>query len=187
MATTLKAQGVTFSGDSTTLTSYYNFIPQGKKTVFYLASAPTGWTQVTSTAYNNTAIRMYSGTGHSLTSGNQNFTDVHKSHPISTNLTFSFDTIFALGDTTLSVPQMPPHTHPAISGGSVGVYVGNNANLGQRPGINPGNHSTNATGGASGPDGTHTHPVSFTSCTGPFSTNLDLRVKYINCIVCSLS
>lgn len=177
MATTLKSQGVTFSADSTTLTSYYNFIPQGKKTLFYLASAPTGWTQVTSATYNNTAIRMYSGTGHSLTSGNQNFTDVHKSHPISTNLTFSFDGQFELGGRTLSTPQIPPHAHPALNGGMTGTTASGNT-----PGINPGNHSTNATGGG----GSHTHPVSFTSCTGPFSTSLDLRVKYVNCIVCSI-
>lgn len=180
MATTLKAQGVTFSGDSTTLTSYYNFIPQGKRTLFYLASAPTGWTQEQQAAYNNTAIRMFSGTGHSLIYGNQNFTDVHKSHPISTNLTFSFDGTFALGNTTLSAPQMPPHTHPAISGANVTTArTGGGPN---RPGLNPGNHSTNNTGGGNG----HTHPLSFTSCTGPFSTSLDLRVKYINCIVCSI-
>ena len=60
MPATLTANGVTF-GDSTQLNSKYGIIPQSKSSVFYQASAPTGWAK--STAHNNKALRVVSGTG----------------------------------------------------------------------------------------------------------------------------
>lgn len=179
MATTLKSNGITFT-DNTTLTSIYNFVPKGKKTVFYQASAPTGWSQVTtisSTSINNRAIRMFSGTGQSLLGGNLDFTNVFKSHPLSSTLNFTGS--FQAGNTTLSIPQMTAHTHPANGNGGNAPA---NSSIAPITALKPGNHSTNDAGGSGG----HTHPITYGTATGPFSANLDVRVKYVDCIICSI-
>ena len=43
----LQADGIQFGSDSTTLDSKYGIIPQNTVTVFFEASAPTGWTKLT--------------------------------------------------------------------------------------------------------------------------------------------
>jgi len=177
MSTILKSSGITFD-DDTTLTSIYNFVPQNRKTLFYQASAPTGWTKVTTAAYNNSLIRVFSGTGQTLTSGSIIFTDVFKSHPISKTLSYSGS--FLAGEHTLTTAQIASHNHPA--NGSGGVTETINWLSGSLTRINPGNHSTGNAGGS----GSHTHPMSYGTATGPFSTTLSLNVKYIDCIVCSL-
>ena len=50
-------------------------VPNGAKLLFYNASAPCGYTQVTSTILNQSALRVVTGTG-SGTGGNKSFTNV---------------------------------------------------------------------------------------------------------------
>ena len=56
----LQTSGIQF-GDNTILNSKYGIIPQNSQAVFYQASAPSGWSQVTT--HNNKALRVVSGTG----------------------------------------------------------------------------------------------------------------------------
>lgn len=72
----------------------------GTKMIFAQASAPTGWTQDTSS--NDAALRVVSGTGGG-TGGTANFSS--PAHSLSA------------GNTTLSTTQIPAHTH--------GVHIGN--------------------------------------------------------------
>jgi hypothetical protein len=175
MATVLKSQGVTFA-DGTSLTSRYNTFVQGIRTIFYQSSAPTGWTQRTESGYNDSTVRVTTGTGHGLTSGTVNFTDVFKSHPVSKSLTYGFSE-FSLSPHTVSTPELPSHSHPANNTpGSAPHYPGPVSV------VIAGGGATGQTGGG----GAHTHPVTFTSCTGPFTTSLNFSVRYANCIVCSI-
>ena len=50
-----------------------NQIPAGSRTVFHQAAAPTGWTQDTTSVYNDIAIRIVTGAGHGGYSGGQAF------------------------------------------------------------------------------------------------------------------
>ncbi len=75
--------------------------PSGTRMFFQQTSAPSGWTKVTDSSYNDIALRLVTGsvTGPTGTS--------------------PFSTVFGLqatGDTTLTVAQMPVHNH-AYSGG----------------------------------------------------------------------
>jgi len=76
--------------------------PTGTSVSFPQTAAPTGWTK--STAHNNKAIRLVSGTA-------------------SSGGTLTFDTVFAsqsvtgtVGATALTIAQMPLHGHPAMYG-----------------------------------------------------------------------
>jgi hypothetical protein len=82
-----------------------------------------------------------------------------------------------VGGTTLTTAQLPSHTHP--NGGSIGLNPG-------------GGDVSSGTGwsrvfpatGANGTGNSHTHPW---SGTASFSTNIDLRVQYIDVIICSFT
>jgi len=138
------AGGFVFPDNTTQTTAAATVIPSGSKMPFAQAAAPTGWTQCTS--YNDYAIRLVSGTGGG------------------TGGTVAFTTAFSssnTGATTLSVCQIPSHTHsiPASCNGSGGL-VKFSSN------VTPSSISTNATGGG----GSHTHPLS-------------LGVQYVNFIL----
>ena len=87
-----------------------------------------------------------------------------------------------IGNTTLDINQIPSHAHPVNAGGS--FYVA--ATPGPTPAftgslaVAPGTATGNTGGG-----GSHTHPAAYTSATSSFSSSLDLRVKYIDVIICS--
>ena len=84
-------------------------VPSGTKQLFVQTTAPTGWTKLTN--HNDKALRVVSGTADSGGSD-------------------SFITVFGTGKTTanhtLSVAQMPSHTHPIINLGVPQPYIGNN-------------------------------------------------------------
>lgn len=142
-------------------------IPQGTAMLFAQTAAPTGWTKVTT--HNDAALRVVSGTATS--GGTRGFTSTFATTLVSGTV----------GDTTLTVDQMPSHRH--LSGviddeastifnqGSVGpVYAGPSG-----PQTN-GNDSfyaglTDFVGGGL----SHTH-----SFTG---TSIDLAVKYVDVII----
>ena len=165
MSTLLSTIGITFN-DGSKLNSLYGIIPQSTGTLFYKATAPTGWTQVTT--HNDKALRVVSGTGAG-SAGVSPFTTVFPSAattPISGTV----------GATTLTLAQMASHAHGQ---GAV------NANTFGAPGAcgNPGQFgcitsaqqtSTDAQGG----NGSHTHPIAAT---------VDLRVLYVDVIICTFN
>lgn len=111
--------------------------PSGTRMSFQQTAAPTGWTKDTTAALDDSVMRIVTGTAGS--GGATAFS------------TFSGAT--ATGETTLTVAQIPSHTHPSGAGIStrlrynVSNYPSNEPDVGT---------ATGATGGG----GSHSHSVS---------------------------
>ena len=177
----LQTSGIQF-GDNTVLNSKYGIIEQGTVAVFYQTSAPQGWSQVNT--HTDKALRVVnaaSGTSGSFGSGTdegaggQPFSTIFPSsvRPISGNVTAAG----SVQPTTLTTQQIPGHTHNA--GSSVNVSPGS-------PGI--GGRAVNTSAPATSPTGggqAHTHP--FSGGSSPYSGTIDLRVQYIDVIICSFN
>lgn len=140
-------------------------IPSGTVMLFYQASAPTGWTQVTS--LNDYALRIVSGTGGS-TGGSTAFSSVFTNQTPSINVSG-----LSAGATTLSTTQIPGHTHTFVQaitgGGCAGAYSGS--------GCGGQTRNTGSTGGG----GSHSHSISGSAT----SSAITLNVQYANIILCS--
>lgn len=172
----IDASGIDFS-DGTSLNSRYDIIPQNSIMLFFETNAPNFWTKVTS--HNNKALRVVSGTGGGFGSGG---TAGPGGSPFSTILTtrpFSgtFTASGTVGPTTLTTQQIPSHTHNA--GSSVTVSPGSPGVQGRR--VNTQAPGTGSTGGGQG----HTHP--FAGSPAPYSGSVDLRVQYIDVILCQFT
>ena len=134
-------------------------------------AAPTGWTK--QATHNNKALRVVSGAASS--GGSVAFTTAFASQTPAGSVTIT-DVTGSAGATTLSIAQMPSHTH------------GYDNQAGTGSGITPGGlknaiqYQTSATGGG----GSHDHPFSFTSGSGTFSGSaIDLAVQYVDLIIAS--
>jgi hypothetical protein len=141
--------------------------------VFNQTNAPTGWTKDVS-LYNNSTLRIVTGTAS--TGGSVDFTTAFASQTPSGSISIS-SISGTVGNTTLSTPQIPSHTHP---GGGMEPPLS--------PGALDGAGVVAATGpvgstGSTGGGGSHNHPFSFSSGSGTFSGNaINLAVKYIDVI-----
>ena len=170
----LTVSGVTF-GDSTVLNSKYGIVPQSSSSIFYQASAPTGWTK--STSNNDKALRVVSGTGGAA-GGTTAFSTIFPTSTTPVTVS-SIPLSGSTGNVTLSEAQLPSHTHP--NGGFTGLSPGG----GDVSGGAGWTRSSPGTGlGPFGGGGSHTHPW---SGTGNFSSTFDLRLQYIDVIVCSFN
>ena len=131
--------------------------PSGTRLLFQQSTAPTGWTK--DTTVNDKALRVVSGA-------------------VGSGGSVAFSTLFgrtATDGTTLTVAQMPSHTHQiknekngtlysALTSGSNTVPTLGNNSLWEVRDLVP--YSTVATGG----NGSHTH-------------GLDLRLAYVDIII----
>jgi hypothetical protein len=181
MAATLTATGLTFD-DGTSLNSKYGVLAQGTVSVFFQAAAPTGWTK--STTHNDKALRVVSGTGGNFGfggvsgAGGLSFSTVFPSStsPVSANVPVTG----TVGNTTLTTSQIPNHTHNSLTGGSGSASSGGSNFLVS---------GSNNTGGVVSPGGTggsHNHPFSGNiNFTATGSGSVDLRLQYIDVILCS--
>ncbi len=134
-------------------------IPSGTVMSFFQANAPTSWTKLTS--HNNKAIRVVSGTGGG-SGGTQPFTTAFASRGVSGSV----------GATTLSISQIPSHSH-SMQLASFGSNPGG-ASGGAAPFYNGASGVwTNNTGGG----GSHSHSFS--------GTSIDMTVQYIDMIIAS--
>ena len=146
--------------------------PSGTPMLFFSAAAPVGWTK--SATHNNKAIRLVSGTG-GATGGSVDFTTAFASQtPAGT-----------VGDTTLTINQIPLHGHPFrtsnsssndsdSSGGlmmSLSPTIANQAAFTGTPSNTNGEQIGGTGGGQS-----HTH--SFTGSA------INLAVSYVDAIIC---
>jgi microcystin-dependent protein len=131
--------------------------------LFVQTSAPTGW--VKSTAHNNKSLRVVSGTAGS--GGSVAFTTAFANQAVS-------GTNGAIGDTTLTIAQIPSHTHTYVA------LSGSNFSSFDAPGgdYQLGDDNTGARGGG----GSHTHTAS--AFTG---TAINLAVQYVDVIICTKS
>jgi len=203
MTTRLTGSGIIFN-DSTTLSSKYGIFPQTTMTVFFESSAPVGWAK--STAHNDKALRVVSGTGGG-SGGSTAFTTVFASQPISGTITVTG----TVNNEALSVSEIPSHSHPA-STGPAGSHQHNYIGVqgaspnGQTPGGGPrtinssppfdsqstgpspaawNNHNHGVPIGSTGSSpAVHNHPW---SGSAPLSTSLDFEVAYIDVIFCSFT
>jgi hypothetical protein len=80
--------------------------PSGTKMSFFQASAPTGWSQVTTATLSDAALRVVTGSGGG-TGGSTTF---------STAFTHSHSDSFASAAVTLTTSQMPAHAHRVAGG-----------------------------------------------------------------------
>tara|TARA_B100000925_G_C21888699_1_gene421815 strand:+ start:218 stop:742 length:525 start_codon:yes stop_codon:yes gene_type:complete len=174
MAAEIDGTGIVFS-DSTRLDSKYDIFAQGTTSIFYQASAPTGWSK--SNSNDNKALRVVTGTGGPGQGGGSNsFTSAFpSSKPVSGNFPISG----TVGNHTLTSNQLPSHTHS--NGGAVTLSPGGgdvkSGGGWTRSTPGTGNNSTNASA--------HNH--GFSSGSASFSANINLAVQYIDVIVCSFS
>jgi hypothetical protein len=159
---------------STSLTgcnSIPDFIAAGSRMLFEQSTAPTSWTKDT-TSHNNKALRVVTGTA--TPGGSTAFTTVFTSRTPAGSVSVSGGSV---GDTTLTTPQIPSHTHPNGSGA-------NNRHAPAAGPQFPANTSAAASTGSAGANGAHNHPFSVGSAT--FSgTAQDFAVSYVDIIICS--
>jgi hypothetical protein len=143
----------------------------GTRISFNQTAAPTGWTKDTSN--DNAALRLVSGSVG--TGGSIDFTTLFASTGTVPAGSVSISSIAgSAGATTLTTPQIPSHSHSSEQG------AGPNPGQGLFPATNSSPNQTGATGG----DGSHTHPFSFSSGSATFSGNaLNLAVKYVDLII----
>lgn len=187
MAATLTATGITFD-DGTSLNSKYGVLAQGTVSVFYQAAAPTGWAQVTT--QNDKALRIVSGTGGGFGfggvsgAGGLSFSTIFASSLSSVSVGFnaSVPVSGSVGNTTLLTSQIPNHTHNSLTGGNSAASSGGSNFLVS------GSNSTGGVVSATGVGGAHNHPFSGNiNFTASGSGSIDLRLQYIDVILCSFS
>ena len=105
----LQTDGIQFS-NGTVVESKYFVMPQYNggtphEVFFYQASAPTGWTK--STSQDNKALRVVTGNGRG-TGGTSNFTTIfNRTNSVGLSGTFGG----SVGNTTLTLQQLPAHSH----------------------------------------------------------------------------
>jgi hypothetical protein len=161
----LLANKVNSSGQLDASTGLYNTpIPSGTVMLFYQASAPTGWTQVTS--LNDYDLRLVSGTG-GTTGGTTAYSTVFA------NQTPTISGSFTASATTLSTSQIPAHAHttPSTTAGGENYLTA----------ASGGDVNGSVTTGSAGGGGSHTHTIS----GSPTSSAITLNVRYANIIICS--
>ena len=165
----LTSTGITFS-DLTTASSRSSFsYPVNTVSVFYKASAPTGWTAVT--GQNDKMLRVVSGTGGG-TGGTNAFSSALANRTATQTVTVTVTA--SASPVTLDTNMIPSHSHPANNGGNTGTSGGGGVTV-----TAPGSTTGNSTGGTA-----HTHPVSATA-SGPWSATVDMRVQYCDVILCT--
>ena len=133
------------------------FFTSGTTLLFYQASAPTGWTQVTS--HNDKALRVVSGTGGG-SGGSTAFTSVFASRGV----------------------PLPDHNHGINDPGHT-----HNVLLNRGPLVNSGGADSFKDGGSSGSISTSTTGITIKNASETQTTGntMDFAVQYIDIILCS--
>jgi hypothetical protein len=158
---------------STSLTgcnSIPDFIAGGSLMLFQQSTAPTNWTKGTS--HNNKALRVVTGTA--TPGGSTAFTSVFASRTPAGSVSVSGGTV---GNTTLSTPQIPSHSHPQ------GCVNSTNA-VPAGPATGAITNGVQTDTGAAGGGGAHSHPFSVGSASFSGSA-MDFAVQYVDIIICS--
>ena len=201
----LNANGVVsatnFVGNGAGISGVDEF-PSGTKAMFVQTNAPTGFTKDTTSALNNSTLRVVTGSG-GTTGGSVDFTSVFTAKNATGSASLNTAPIpgdpysQTSGATTVSTPLLASHSHTLIetSNNFTGI---NNARAPSSPqGVINGERTstnnpattfnTNNTGGG----GSHTHPVSGNvNYSGTINTNIsasvpNMALKYVDNIIAS--
>lgn len=159
----------TFAGDGSALTGVEAFA-SGTVMMFVQTAAPTGWTK--STTHNDKALRVVSGTASS--GGSSAFTTAFATPavtgtvgingaPAVGNLAVSVSGNISVGNTTLSINQIPSHKHDFRTSNTYnsdwGTYPNNTRSITVGGSLN--NDGSSTTGGNvnrnAGNNGAHNH------------------------------
>jgi hypothetical protein len=145
-------------------------IPSGTVMLFAQTAAPTGFTKLTD--QDNAALRVVSGAAS--TGGSVNFSTAFASQTPSGTVSVSG----SAGNTTLSTPQIPAHSHVLIvAPGGPGYGTKRASKVYNNGGaINAPGQINNEGGG-----GAHSHPLTISSATFSGSA-INLAVKYVDVI-----
>ena len=173
MATITNTQ-LQFSSNNISTGNYH--FPTGTISLFFLSSAPSEWSQVTS--QNNKAFRVVSGTGGG-TGGNQSFTGCFSNRNLGANFGVSINGS-SVGNHSMSQNTMASHSHGINNGG--GVTVATPIPVTSPRNARTGNGNTGNAGNSAG----HSHPHS-RSANGSFNTSINFAVQYVDIILCSYS
>lgn len=172
MSARLTSTSVVF-GDNSTLSSYYGIIPKNTVTFLFQSFTPLGWT--TLSTHNDKTLRVVSGDGGGQ-GGSLNFSNFNNAVSGSNPTTITG----ILGQSTLSLAQLPTHSHTTPDGTTVsggGAFAG-----GRGYQINTGQGYTSGDGSALGLRGnSHGHP--FNSRVGTVSYNINFRINYVDIIL----
>ena len=181
--------GASYSGNGATLTNVSS-IPSGTKAVFFQASAPSGWTQDTTAALNETALRIVVGSGGG-TGGSDTFGSVFSAPKTSNTQTIALGSgavsvslpAASAADTTISTPTLAAHTHRAYFGTFIPSSGESNFNKFATP-------VSAVTFDATGGGGAHSHPVSGSvslsgdaTATDTTLTASNFSIKHANVII----
>ena len=172
MATALTNTGVLFPDATTQTTAAVSVpsFPSGTVMLFVQTSAPTGWTK--STAHDNKALRLVSGTAGS--GGSAAFTTAFGTPSVSGSVSLSG----TVGATTLSTAQLASHSHnvPFYSSNGEGPVqiIGSRINS-----FSPG--ALNISSGAAGSNSSHTH--GFSGSGSLSSATAAINVQYVDVII----
>lgn len=163
---TLNSESLLGSGNIT-ITSPEAF-PSGTVMLFVQTAAPTGWTK--STAHNNKALRLVSGTVG--TGGSAEFTTAFGTPTVSGSVSLSG----TVGATTLTTTQMPSHSH-----GYTISRVDSTNLVGLTVGGSQGTASQGVSTGSTGGNGSHDH--SFSGSGSLSGATAAINVQYVDAII----
>jgi hypothetical protein len=168
MPVTVRNTDILFNDNSTQNTAAAPEFVSGTVLMFAQTAAPTGWTKNTTTG-NQHALRVVTGTAG--TGGTVDFTTAFASKAVTGSVSVSG----SAGNTTLSTPQIPSHSHvPSRTPTTYGGY-GTTATPGRT------NTFTGLPTSSTGGGGSHSHPLTISSAT--FSgTAINMAVRYIDVI-----
>jgi len=174
----LDNSAITVDGTSVSLGGSIDIIESGTKMLFQQTAAPTGWTK--DSTHNNKALRVVTGTASS--GGSNSFANAFNSNQTVSGTTGGSG-VTITGSTaghTLTVSQIPSHTHTAS--GKI-VLVGNGGGFDWAGATGTAaTRTTNATGGG----GSHSHgsgTLAGSSHTHSFSDTFNLNVQYVDLII----
>jgi hypothetical protein len=180
--------GASYTGNGSTLTNVSS-IPSGTKAVFFQASAPSGWTQDTTAALNEAALRIVVGSGGG-TGGSDTFGSVFSASKTSNTQTLTLGSgavsvslpAASAADTTISTPTLAAHTHTGFYGTNVPSGESNHPRA-----VSP---VSAVTFDSSGGGGAHSHPVSGSvslsgdaTATDTTLTASNFSIKHANVII----
>lgn len=157
-----------------------NKFPAGTRLLFQQSAAPPGWTKIVD--QNDKALRVVSGAAS--TGGSAAFSTVFGSKTPAGSIS-SVTSTGTVGDTALSIAQMPLHSH-SQSHFSTGNATAPAATSGA--GISAARNATPILNGVQtevvGSGATHTHTLSMTSHSHTFTgTAMDFAVQYVDVII----